>query len=371
MNWTGKIQVSLDDKSFASTEACVIVGLFAELGVNRDMLLREAALASDTFYAPQFLITLQQQMRLHAAGLRCGDWPEFSLKAGSRLHLTAYGIVGYAMLSSSNLDHALQVARDYAPLLNMKFAIDHRVVGTDAVIGFKDILPFAGSDRRHAMELEIAKTVRLLRDVLGDDFTPHEIRVDFPSPAQTWCERLLGCPMRCNAGINEIRFDARLLTGSLPQAQAFTYHNCLQICDSMMEGLAQARELPNHIKRMLLNANGRIITLPEVADQLCMSPRTLRRRLESENTSYLKIAEEVRKTMAVRYLSTTSLTTEIIAERLGYSDAANFRHAFKRWTGHSPRQFRLTHGAAPQLPRALRSRTTDFIKPSLSGLAAY
>ncbi|MGN5643411.1 helix-turn-helix domain-containing protein, partial [Burkholderia multivorans] len=41
-------------------------------------------------------------------------------------------------------------------------------------------------------------------------------------------------------------------------------------------------------------------------------------------------------------VASTGLTTEIIAERLGYSDAANFSHAFKRWTGKAPRQYRAT-----------------------------
>jgi AraC-like DNA-binding protein len=58
------------------------------------------------------------------------------------------------------------------------------------------------------------------------------------------------------------------------------------------------------------------------------------------NTSYSQLLDDVRKTMAIRYIASTSLTTEIIAEKLGYSDAANFSHAFKRWTGQAPRQYR-------------------------------
>jgi len=49
---------------------------------------------------------------------------------------------------------------------------------------------------------------------------------------------------------------------------------------------------------------------------------------------------EVRRDLALRYLSRSELTIEAIADRLGYSDAANFRHAFKRWTGQPPSKFR-------------------------------
>ncbi|MNG08999.1 Bacterial regulatory helix-turn-helix protein, AraC family [compost metagenome] len=44
------------------------------------------------------------------------------------------------------------------------------------------------------------------------------------------------------------------------------------------------------------------------------------------------------------------MTTEEIAERLNYSDAANFRHAFKRWTGRSPKEYRLINRVRISLP---------------------
>ena len=72
-----------------------------------------------------------------------------------------------------------------------------------------------------------------------------------------------------------------------------------------------------------------------------MEPRTLRRRLEAQGTSYRLILAEVRRRLAIEYLRKTRMTTEEIASRLGYSEAANFRHAFARWTGKSPHDYRL------------------------------
>jgi len=67
----------------------------------------------------------------------------------------------------------------------------------------------------------------------------------------------------------------------------------------------------------------------------------LRRRLDALGTSYNALLVEVRKKLAIRYLLNTPMTTEAISEQLNYSDAANFRHAFKRWTGRSPREYRV------------------------------
>jgi AraC-like DNA-binding protein len=75
-----------------------------------------------------------------------------------------------------------------------------------------------------------------------------------------------------------------------------------------------------------------------------LSERSLRRRLAGESTSYRQILDQVRETLARAYLSDTDLRVEDIAERLGYSDAANFSHAFRRWTGTAPGRYRSRPG---------------------------
>ena len=51
-------------------------------------------------------------------------------------------------------------------------------------------------------------------------------------------------------------------------------------------------------------------------------------------------AADLRVHIALRYLRETRMTTQDIAFALGFSDAANFRHAFRRWTGRTPNEFR-------------------------------
>ena len=71
----------------------------------------------------------------------------------------------------------------------------------------------------------------------------------------------------------------------------------------------------------------------------------LRRKLDAEDTSYRQILTEVRTRLAISYLRTTDLTNEEIAARLGYSDSANFRHAFTRRTHTSPSDDNRQHHA--------------------------
>jgi AraC-like DNA-binding protein len=87
-------------------------------------------------------------------------------------------------------------------------------------------------------------------------------------------------------------------------------------------------------------------SLDDIAKRLALSERTLRRRLRALGTSYNKILQDVRSSMAKEWLRDSDLTMESIAWNLGYTETANFRHAFKRWTGQSPQAFRRQlHGA--------------------------
>ena len=74
--------------------------------------------------------------------------------------------------------------------------------------------------------------------------------------------------------------------------------------------------------------------------------RTIQRKLAQEGTSFKDLVEDVRKNLALEYLRSTVLSVEEIALRLGYSDAPSFSHAFKRWTGSSPRDSRRPSAGA-------------------------
>src|SRR5258708_6029990 len=78
----------------------------------------------------------------------------------------------------------------------------------------------------------------------------------------------------------------------------------------------------------------------EVARQLGLSSRTLSRSLSAEGASFGKLLEEFRAALARRYLNDRELPISAIAWLLGYREISSFTHAFKRWTGMNPREFR-------------------------------
>lgn len=82
--------------------------------------------------------------------------------------------------------------------------------------------------------------------------------------------------------------------------------------------------------------------LEQVADKLNLTPQTLRRRLKDEGTSFQDIKDNLRRDLAIHYLNTSLLSVEEIAEKLGFAETSNFHRAFKKWTGSTPRKYRLT-----------------------------
>jgi len=71
-----------------------------------------------------------------------------------------------------------------------------------------------------------------------------------------------------------------------------------------------------------------------------MTPRTLIRRLKAQDTSYQRLLDEARLHCADALLADARLTVAEVAQRLGYSDPANFGRAFRNLTGMTPAAWR-------------------------------
>jgi AraC-like DNA-binding protein len=88
--------------------------------------------------------------------------------------------------------------------------------------------------------------------------------------------------------------------------------------------------------------------LPEFeawAAEMNMTPATMRRRLHDEGASYQSIKDQLRRDLAIRYLSQSDRSAMDIGLELGFSERSTFHRAFKKWTGASPGEFRRRLGA--------------------------
>jgi AraC-like DNA-binding protein len=361
-NWRGehamwyreeKMQLSLDDPIFPMAEVTLLRSMLDARGMDFAPVLSAAGLRPEMLEQAGSRLSLRRQfLAQEAATAACRD-NRLLVRLAQHLHLSTYGMAGYALLSSASLSAAIEVAETYSPLLNLKFSLQVRVKGDQACLSLLDCYAMDAAMRRACAVLETAKLAMLLQDLLGPSFQATGVHCPCSEEAQEAAlAHMLGVPVQGGSGRIEIWFSASLLEGRLSQSHAGTHASCRQVCDGLMAGLVRRHDLEQRVKDIIIDAKGRPPTLVKVADILHVSPRTLRRRLEALNTSYNKILEEVRKDLAIHYVTNTSFTTEAIAELLGYSEAANFRHAFKRWTGTPPRRYNA-YGTMPAAGRGI------------------
>lgn len=334
-----------DSLRLSTSELWAIITVAAERGIDVERCLMGTQLDLDTLCHRRARVSFAQQVEIQRRLALLLPDRLLAVHAGSRLHLTSFGIVGYALMACDNLSSALSLAGSYGPLLNMK----HRVIverrGAMAVLQLQPGFAFEDDVRDACEVLEVYKLVNLLRDMLGERFRPEEIRLA-RGVSEVSAEALqarLRCRVQSNAGVSEIVFAAELLDAQLPQSDSSTQQSCVEVCRHQIQELSRFERTAGRVRAMVEGCVDEPPSMAEVASKLCMSPRSLRRRLEDEGTSFHEIIDEIRRGIAERLLSTTSMKTEAIAERLGYGDAANFRHAFKRWTGSAPRKYREQH----------------------------
>ena len=82
------------------------------------------------------------------------------------------------------------------------------------------------------------------------------------------------------------------------------------------------------------------LTMSNVATNLAISPRTLRRRLLDEGVTFQELKNLTRERRARYYLSSTSLSLSEIAFQLGFSELSAFSRAFRTQTGDTPQNYR-------------------------------
>lgn len=91
-----------------------------------------------------------------------------------------------------------------------------------------------------------------------------------------------------------------------------------------------------------------------LAQQLCMSASTLRRRLAEEGQTYQGLKDSVRKELAISWLAEPAISFSEIATRLGFADASSFYKAFRKWSGSNPGHYRsliLSHSGSDTAAR--------------------
>ena len=127
----------------------------------------------------------------------------------------------------------------------------------------------------------------------------------------------------------------------LPQANELAQRAAEEQCRRLLDERRRSGGIARQVRERLAADTRCVPDMEAVARELCMTTRTLRRRLFAGNTSFMELRDEVLQERARELLRASSLPVEQIGERLGYSEATCFINAFKRWTGQTPHAYRM------------------------------
>ncbi|MFL6107170.1 MAG: AraC family transcriptional regulator ligand-binding domain-containing protein [Marmoricola sp.] len=288
----------------------VLVEYAAEQGVPARTVLAGTDLSVADLDEADREVTAAQELRVVRNLISSGHADGAAV--GRRYHLSAFGILGYALLSSRTLLDAMTVALRFLDLTYI-FAIPRvRLAGGRVLIELDDqALPadvrgFLGDRDASAIETMLAEVVA------------------GPPPTHLSADR------------RTLSFPAQLLERRLPQANPSTQALCEQLCSDLASRRRDGGGLAQQVRVLLAQRLAFDPSMAGVAVGLGLSDRTLRRRLAAEGTSFQALLDQVRSSFARRLLDSGALGVEEVAHRLGYAEASSFIQAHRRWHGSTP-----------------------------------
>lgn len=349
-----------NDPTHSLLGVAAIAAELAAQGVSVDELLRGTGINPVILEDPQARITPRERLGLYRRARDLATRSDIGLAAGSRQRISDYGIYGFALVSSPTfgaaLDFSLTHLRMAEPIvMQISFQVerDVAILSSQGSTSLGDMLPFCAEFWRSSL-------TTLYGRVLEAPFPTKRMLFNYPAPPH-WRNygRIFDCPVEFDAGVLEWHFDAAVLERPCPNANPITAKVCQQFCDRVMAEHPLESQLVRQIRSACVNGARRFPPAEQVAADLGLSVRTFHRRLSDEGVSYQGILDDVRHRIAVEFLENTHLPIDEIADRVGFADAAGFRRAFRKWTGHPPSVYRPPRSGGAGMASARRTRPSS------------
>lgn len=251
------------------------------------------------------------------------------------------GLVGFTIMTCNNIGEVGSWLRRLHTLLNDVFLLERGVRGDRF---FLRLRPATEEQSYRMARLSLMMWVQRMKWLSGRPDLILDARFEGPAPADvTPYERTFGGKVLFNCHASEMCGPLSYLDLPIVSRDTTSHSLLQQQVLQLLESLHQQGDhyfqdkLHRVIRSRLSDGN---LTLTCVATELKLSPRTLQRRLEDSGLNFRLMVDEVRKLEGQHLLATTDQPLAELAAALGFSDAASFTRAFKRWTGESPGAFR-------------------------------
>jgi AraC-like DNA-binding protein len=316
---------------------------------NPTTLLRQHALPQSNT-DPYHLIPLASYVALFESAAHELNDPYLGLKLGQSFRPEHLGPLGFLFRASATLRQALEQLSAYLSVWQSATRmelIEDRESDPDAEttsflyqIGDNTLRP-----RRQDAEYSLASLCALIRNFLGDQWTPLEVHFEHAAHETTAHARraynqAFHAPLFFSQNINRLV----LRNADLDRTGQASDRSMMPFMQRHLHDLARESNGPetfanqvNYVIARRLGAGA--ITLPAIAQELGLSARSFQRRLSEESTTFRDLVRSQRRTLAESLMKDRSATITAVAHTVGYSETAVLSRAFKLWTGSSPRTY--------------------------------
>ncbi len=314
----------------------------AHLAIDIDQVFRSAGVNPAFVKNPDVRIPIETYIAIEDEAVRISNDPYFGLHMGEFAEPGSWSILGYMMMNCRTLSEAAEKSARYSSIIG-------NLIQARAVLGWGTVKIILSTPKhapvlsRHCFESTLSSTVRMGRNLTGQQIDPLEVGFSYPKPASTSeYERIFRSPVLFEQKQTSISFDFRV--GNTPVLQPNRklleqFESYAQEYQAEIEGVDKTtRAVTKHILAHLDSEN---LTLSSIAEDMSMSVRTLQNHLKSEGVVFRELLENTRQRLAKKYLC-ENYTVEDITYLLGFSEPSVFRKAFKKWSGSTPREYRET-----------------------------
>lgn len=314
----------------------------AEDGIGLQPLLADSGLDESMVRSPDLRVSYRQGAAVIQRALALTGDRHLGLRVGAAQHPTSWGLLGFALMASDTMEHAIRTGMKYQNLSGAMLAWSAAWEPDGFAVHVE--LPDPALDPAVAVfliEEAFGGAVALTRLTVGPRFLPRRVEFAFPAPEDAEpFTRFFGCPVSFAAAHNRLVFDPAWAHAALPGRDAVTYASTLQLLDAGMAARRDRQELLELLEVSVAQTLPDVPTFAEQARRHSASERTLRRRLAECGTTYEQLVDGVRRERVESLLRRPEHTLRDIAHRAGFSDERALRRAVRRWHGVGPLELR-------------------------------
>ena len=227
----------INERIYAPYKLAALVEVLAEQGIPPEASLRDSGIEPAQLYDASTPTSVRQYAIVchNAVSLSCA--PDTAFKVGARLHLSAYGMYGYALMSCLSLRDFFRLGVKYHHLATPALSIDWKESPESVVWFFPDALISSPSRelKEFLIEQQFSAHVTHIRDVAGRDCSPIKACFSYQAPEHAhWYAQYLGCDCYFGQERCELIYDIALLEQKPQLAHSLTATLLQETCERLI-----------------------------------------------------------------------------------------------------------------------------------------